>query len=167
MKLKDIAPLLHLNQKSVRDLYNRGVAVRNSPSDYDYEATSSNYIADLKKQMAARANSVRTSKANKAGNMNDLDKAKLRLTEEQADEREIKNAEKRGNLIAKEKVAALFVTTIGDPVEKLKDIPDAISRIVPTMTVQQQERVVKFTAELVNAFCELDADEIGRLTKPN
>lgn len=87
---REAADWIGASERLVRDLADRGIAVREARGRYDIKATIANYVAHLRQVSAGRGGEE---------SQLDLTKEKARESKERADSLAIKNAKMRGELL--------------------------------------------------------------------
>ena len=92
---KALAEWLGVSDRTVRDLADRGVVVRIDRGRYDLKASVCRYASHLREVAASRGGEDQ---------LLDLTAERARLAKEQADGQAMKNAQLRGDLVAREDV---------------------------------------------------------------
>ncbi|WP_421906796.1 hypothetical protein [Mameliella sp.] len=106
VKEAEMGRILGLGPNRIRDLAAQGRLVKPKRGYFDVRASLLTYIEDLR----LRANRAPKGPGSAGGGNTELSAEKLRLTKAQADERELKNAAARGELIPAQEVRAAWTS---------------------------------------------------------
>lgn len=93
---REVADWIGASDRTVRELADKGIAVRVGRGKYDLRETIRNYSAHMREVSAGRGGETQ---------ILDLTEQRARLAKEQADGQEIKNAQLRGELVSAVEVA--------------------------------------------------------------
>ena len=138
----ELARTLDLSEASIHGLARRGVVVRASRGKYLREESVRRYVRELRAQLEAvkgGADSAATLRAEK-----------IRVTKAQADAVEIKNAQKRGELLQADEVERTWSDTLRSLSTGLLTIPAQCGAKLPHLTQQDVLAIdVEIRARLV------------------
>lgn len=127
-----VAQELDLSTKMVNDLIARGTITKKDRGQYDLVEARTEYIRHLRSVAAGRA---------KAGEL-DLGEERARLAKEQADAKEMENANLRGELVFIDDVAKQFGQQASAVRTRLLAIPSKAAPLVLNCTKPAEARAV-------------------------
>jgi len=133
-----LAMLLGVNPRTVRELAERGVIHRCAPGRFPVFESVQNYIAGLREKAAGRAGSTLTDE-------------RIRVAKEQADKLELQNAALRGELVSVSDVRREWLTLATD----LRSALLAISSRVAARMGLERESAAILESEIRLALGEL------------
>ncbi len=142
--LIEVAKELDLSTKMVGELIVRGTITKKGRGKYDVVEARTEYIRHLRKVAAGRAN---------AGEL-DLGEERARLAKEQADAKEMENANLRGELVFIDDVAKQFGQQASAVKTRLLAIPSKSAPLVINCTKPSEAR------EIIEAMIEEALNEL-------
>jgi phage terminase Nu1 subunit (DNA packaging protein) len=126
----ELAKLLGVHERTIRDLAKDGYVVKIGRSAYDRDASITRYCTHLREIAAGRGG--------ESGVMT-LTAERARLAREQADSAAIKNAAARGELVPATQVAATWRTIMTGVRARILAVPSRVRLALPHMTRAEVE----------------------------
>ncbi|WP_191569056.1 terminase small subunit [Paracoccus yeei] len=144
---RQLGEILGLNERTVRDLVDRGVVTRTGRGRYDLFGSILAYVEHLRAVAAGRGGEAASY---------DLTRERARLAKEQADERELRNATLRGELVEVEAVKREWTDILRSIRSRVLSVPSRVRQSLPHLTGHDVERI---DGELRRALEEAARDE--------
>lgn len=138
-----LAKVLKVNDRTVRDLHERGLVVKLKRGKYDLCASVSLYVEHLRDVASGRGDEDSSIS---------LTQERARLTREQADERELRNKALRGDLVSAEAVKREWVDVLRVVRSKILAVPSRVRQSLAHLTAHD---VAEIDDELRRALEEL------------
>lgn len=144
---RQLGEVLGLNERTVRELVSRGIVAKNGRNRYDLFPSVLAYVEHLRTVAAGRGGEAASY---------DLTRERARLAKEQADERELKNAILRGELVEAEAVKREWSDILRGVRSRVLSVPSRVRQSLPHLTGHDVERI---DSELRRALEEAARDE--------
>lgn len=144
---RQLGEVLGLNERTVRELVDRGIVTRTSRGRYDLFGSVLAYVEHLRSVAAGRGGEAASY---------DLTRERARLAKEQADERELRNATLRGELVEAEAVRREWSDVLRGVRSRILSVPSRVRQSLPHLTAHDVERI---DGELRRALEEAARDD--------
>ncbi|MBS7545731.1 hypothetical protein KHC19_21765 [Ancylobacter oerskovii] len=141
----ELAGLLGIAPRTVRELAGRGLVVKAGRGRYDVAASLSGYCAHLREQAAGRAGDAQAGLTNE----------RARQAREAADNLALRNATLRGEMVAAKDVAAEWSGILRRLRSRILAVPSRVNQRLPFL---KPHDVAEVDAELREALTELGHD---------
>ncbi|WAC26272.1 hypothetical protein [Ancylobacter sp. SL191] len=145
MTADDLAGLLGIAPRTVRELAARGLVVKAGRGRYDLAASVASYCGHLREQAAGRAGDAQAS----------LAVERARQAKEAADNLALRNAEMRGELVPASQVTAVWSGTLRRLRARILAVPPRVNQRLPFLKAHD---VAEIDAELREALTEIAHD---------
>ena len=144
----ELAAVLGLSARRVRELAEAGVLKRRGRGRYDAAEATRDYARHLREVAAGRA------AATGGDGGLDLVEQRARLAAAQADRAELELAARRGQLVDAEQVKAGFVNMVTTAKTRLMGVPSKAKARIPTLTVRDIEALEDLITEALIAVAQ-------------
>lgn len=144
---RKLGDVLGISERAVWDLADRGIIERAGRGRYDLFTGIHAYCGHLRSVAAGRGGEAASY---------DLTRERARLAKEQADERELRNATLRGELVEAEAVKREWADVLRSVRSRVLSVPSRVRQSLPHLTGHDVERI---DSELRRALEEVARDE--------
>ncbi|MGR3464074.1 DNA packaging protein [Limimaricola sp.] len=129
---RDLAAVLGISDRAVRELHERGLVVKEARGRYALLASVTAYTEHLRGVASGRGDEAL---------VYDLTRERARLAKEQADERELRNASLRGDLVSAEDVKREWANVIRTVRSKILAVPSRVRQSLAHLTPHDVEAI--------------------------